>query len=97
MSFERVASLDHARDPLGAQASWWNEAVDDRGLLQEQIDYYRSRAPEYDVTSTSRGDPLAAYGAELETKLRSLGWEVEVHTAGPFLWAAGTPRARLAD
>ncbi|MBA2425626.1 MAG: hypothetical protein H0V60_00915 [Actinobacteria bacterium] len=73
------------------------EPVDDRGLLQEQIIYYRSRAPTYDVTSALPGDRLAAYGAELEAKLRSLGWEVEVHTAGPFLWAAGTPRARLAD
>ncbi len=54
---------------VGAEAPWWNEAVDVRGLLQEQIDYYRSRAPEYDVTSALPGDPLAAYGAGLETAL----------------------------
>jgi demethylmenaquinone methyltransferase/2-methoxy-6-polyprenyl-1,4-benzoquinol methylase len=43
--------------------------MDDESLIQEQIEYYRRRAPEYDVTSSPPGDPLAAYGHDLEAAL----------------------------
>jgi len=40
-----------------------------RRLIEEQIDYYRKRAPEYDATSDPPGDPLAAYWREIEAAL----------------------------
>jgi len=52
---------DHARvDP-----------VDD--LMDEQIRYYRARAPEYDATSRPEGDPFAAITAQAVEALRRLG------------------------
>ena len=39
----------------------------DRKLIDEQIDYYRKRAPEYDATSTPEGDPLASQALVIET------------------------------
>jgi SAM-dependent methyltransferase len=41
----------------------------DRSLIDEQIAYYRRRAPEYDVTSSPPGDPLAPQGKLLEAAL----------------------------
>ena len=43
----------------------------DRELIDEQIEYYRQRAPEYDATATPPGDPLARYGQELEASLHA--------------------------
>jgi demethylmenaquinone methyltransferase/2-methoxy-6-polyprenyl-1,4-benzoquinol methylase len=43
--------------------------VDEKGLIEEQIEYYRRRAPEYDETSRPEGDPLLAQGHELEKAL----------------------------
>jgi ubiquinone/menaquinone biosynthesis C-methylase UbiE len=43
---------------------------DDRQLIQEQIEYYRRRAPEYDRSSKPPGDPLDAHGAILEQALQ---------------------------
>jgi SAM-dependent methyltransferase len=43
--------------------------MDDESLIKEQIEYYRNRAPEYDETSSPAGDPLAAYGHQLEAAL----------------------------
>lgn len=42
---------------------------EDRQLIQDQIEYYRGRAPEYDRSSTPPGDPLDAHGAILEQAL----------------------------
>jgi demethylmenaquinone methyltransferase/2-methoxy-6-polyprenyl-1,4-benzoquinol methylase len=42
-------------------------------LLEEQIRYYRERAPEYDVTSTPEGDPYADLTAVAIAELRGLG------------------------
>jgi demethylmenaquinone methyltransferase/2-methoxy-6-polyprenyl-1,4-benzoquinol methylase len=42
-------------------------------LLEEQIRYYRERAPEYDVTSTPDGDPFAALTAVAIEELRGIG------------------------
>ena len=33
--------------------------VEEDALIREQMEYYRVRAPEYDVTSSPPGDPLA--------------------------------------
>ena len=41
----------------------------ERGLIEEQIEYYRRRAREYDATSTPVDDPLAAEGDELRAAL----------------------------
>jgi hypothetical protein len=35
--------------------------MDDRDLLDEQIEYYRRRAAEYDLTSSPPGDPHATH------------------------------------
>jgi demethylmenaquinone methyltransferase/2-methoxy-6-polyprenyl-1,4-benzoquinol methylase len=43
--------------------------VDEKGLIEEQIEYYRRRAPEYDETSRPEGDPLLAQSRELEKAL----------------------------
>ncbi|MGH2750077.1 MAG: class I SAM-dependent methyltransferase [Actinomycetota bacterium] len=40
-----------------------------RRLIEEQIDYYRTRAPEYDETSAPPDDPLTEYGREIEAAL----------------------------
>jgi demethylmenaquinone methyltransferase/2-methoxy-6-polyprenyl-1,4-benzoquinol methylase len=42
-------------------------------LLDEQIRYYRARAPEYDATSTPDGDPFAAFAREAVEALRAMG------------------------
>jgi SAM-dependent methyltransferase len=42
--------------------------VDDE-LIQEQIEYYRERAPEYDETSSPPGDPLALFWQRIEAAL----------------------------
>jgi len=46
-------------------------------LIEEQIQYYRRRAPEYDETSSPPGDPFAAHGKEIEAALRDLAEEFE--------------------
>lgn len=43
--------------------------MDERHLIQEQIEYYRTRAPEYDETSSPPGDPLAPFWQEIEAAL----------------------------
>jgi ubiquinone/menaquinone biosynthesis C-methylase UbiE len=44
---------------------------DDRRLLDEQIEYYRRRAPEYDRTSTPPDDPLAPQVKQIHDALRA--------------------------
>jgi demethylmenaquinone methyltransferase/2-methoxy-6-polyprenyl-1,4-benzoquinol methylase len=43
----------------------------DRELLDEQIRYYRARAPEYDATSTPEDDPFAEAGNRVRDALRA--------------------------
>ena len=43
-----------------------------RGLLDEQVTYYRARAPEYDATSTPEGDPFAAQAEAIRDDLQAL-------------------------
>lgn len=45
--------------------------MDPESLIQEQIEYYRRRAAEYDETSTPTGDPLASFGQEVERALKA--------------------------
>lgn len=45
---------------------------DDRQLLDEQIAYYRRRAPEYDATSVPDDDPFAADADAIRDELRRL-------------------------
>jgi len=57
-------------------------------LIEEQIQYYRRRAPEYDETSSAPGDQFAAHGKEIEAALdafRPLGRVLEI--------ASGTGKA----
>jgi SAM-dependent methyltransferase len=42
---------------------------EDRQWIDQQIEYYRRRAAEYDVTSTPEGDPLARHSPMLEEAL----------------------------
>jgi SAM-dependent methyltransferase len=44
---------------------------DDRGLLDQQIAYYRARASEYDRTSTPDGDPFADDAERIRDALRA--------------------------
>lgn len=46
-------------------------ARDGRGLLDQQIAYYRARASEYDRTSTPEGDPFAANADRVRDALRA--------------------------
>lgn len=45
--------------------------MSDRDLLEEQIDYYRARAAEYDATSTPDGDPFADAANRIRVALRA--------------------------
>ncbi len=45
--------------------------MEPESLVQEQIEYYRRRAPEYDETSSPPGDPLAAFAEEIERALHA--------------------------
>lgn len=45
--------------------------MDPESLIQEQIEYYRRRAAEYDETSSPPGDPLASFGKEIERGLHA--------------------------
>ncbi len=56
-----------ARGSLRPSSGETND-MDDR-IIQEQIEYYRRRASEYDVTSSPPGDPLAPFGQEIERAL----------------------------
>ena len=40
-------------------------------LLDEQVAYYRARAPEYDRTSTAEGDPFAEATARIRAGIRA--------------------------
>lgn len=42
-----------------------------QALIEEQIAYYRRRAPEYDATSMPDGDPFAADAARIRAELRA--------------------------
>jgi demethylmenaquinone methyltransferase/2-methoxy-6-polyprenyl-1,4-benzoquinol methylase len=60
----------------------------DQGLLDEQIAYYRARAPEYDATSAPDGDPFAASSRRIREALRAFdprGRVLEV-AAGTGQW-----------
>ncbi len=64
--------------------------VDDKAIIEEQIEYYRRRAPEYDETSFPPGDPLAPYGHQLEKALerfRPSGRVLEI-ASGTGAWTA---------
>jgi SAM-dependent methyltransferase len=57
-------------------------------LVNEQIEYYRARAHEYDLTSSPPGDPFASYGQELEMALdrfRPTGRVLEI-ASGTGAW-----------
>jgi SAM-dependent methyltransferase len=57
-------------------------------LVREQIEYYRARAPEYDVTSSPPGDPLAPYERQIEKGLegfRPTGRVLEI-ASGTGVW-----------
>lgn len=43
--------------------------MNEDSMIQEQIQYYRQRAPEYDETSSPSGDPFAPFGKQLEVAL----------------------------
>jgi SAM-dependent methyltransferase len=53
--------------PSGLPHTSW--MTDDRDIIQEQIDYYRRKAPDYDASAARGGDPLAAYGRRLNEAL----------------------------
>ncbi len=62
--------------------------VEEDALVSEQIEYYRARAPEYDVTSSPPGDPLAPYSRQIETGLdgfRPTGRVLEI-ASGTGVW-----------
>lgn len=46
-------------------------SVDDGGLIDDQIRYYRARAPEYDQTTTPDTDPYAPAAATIRAALRA--------------------------
>lgn len=59
-----------------------------RRLIEEQIEYYRNRAPEYDETSSLSGDLLAAYEQEIGAALdrfRPAGGVLEI-ASGTGTW-----------
>ena len=43
----------------------------DDDIIAEQINYYRRRASEYDVTSSPPGDPLAPFGEDIQRALHA--------------------------
>ena len=62
--------------------------ADERRLLDEQIAYYRLRAPEYDATSMPEGDPFAVHGATIREAIHGLdlrGRVIEI-AAGTGQW-----------
>jgi hypothetical protein len=62
--------------------------VEDDELVREQIEYYRALAPEYVVTSSSLGDPLAPYWRPIEIGLdrfRPMGRVLEI-ASGSGVW-----------
>jgi SAM-dependent methyltransferase len=64
--------------------------VEEDELVREQMEYYRARAPEYDVRSSPPGDPLAVYGREIEQALdqfRPTGRVLEI-ASGTGSWTA---------
>jgi SAM-dependent methyltransferase len=62
--------------------------VEEDALIREQIEYYRVRAPEYDVTSAPPIDRLAAYARRIEMGLdrfQPTGRVLEI-ASGTGLW-----------
>jgi SAM-dependent methyltransferase len=62
--------------------------VEEDALIREQMEYYRARAPEYDVTSSPPGDPLAVQGKRIEKALdqfRPTGRVLEI-ASGTGTW-----------
>jgi SAM-dependent methyltransferase len=62
--------------------------VEEDALVREQIEYYRARAPEYDVTSSPPCDPLAPYERQIEMGLdgfRPTGRVLEI-ASGTGVW-----------
>jgi SAM-dependent methyltransferase len=62
--------------------------VEEDALISEQIEYYRVRAPEYDVTSAPPIDRLAPYARQIEMGLdrfRPTGRVLEI-ASGTGLW-----------
>jgi len=62
--------------------------VEDDALVREQMEYYRVRAPECDVTSSPPGDQLAPYGRQIQIGLdgfRPTGRVLEI-ASGTGLW-----------
>lgn len=43
--------------------------MNDDAIIQEQIEYYRRRAPDYDETSSPSGDPFAPFGKQVQAAL----------------------------
>jgi hypothetical protein len=63
-------------------------SVEEDALVKEQIEYYRARAPEYDVTSSPPGDSLAPYAGQIEVGLdgfRPTGRVLEI-ASGTGVW-----------
>ena len=55
--------------------------MSDRGIIQEQIDYYRSKAAEYDATAAAAPDHIVAWAKEIDAALnrfRPIGHVLEV-------------------
>lgn len=52
--------------------------MEPESLIQEQIEYYRARASQYDETASPPGDPLALFGEEIERALDAFAPEGDV-------------------
>jgi SAM-dependent methyltransferase len=62
--------------------------VDEDALVEEQIEYYRGRAPAYDATASSPDTPLASYTRQVEKALdrfRPTGSVLEI-ASGTGTW-----------
>lgn len=62
--------------------------MEEEALVNEQIEYYRARASEYDVTASPPGDPLAPFGRQIERALvrfRPTGRVLEM-ASGTGVW-----------
>ena len=83
--------VDRLRELVGASLSNRNRESAPRhedALIREQMEYYRVRAPEYDVTSAPPIDQLAAHARRIEVGLdqfRPTGRVLEI-ASGTGLW-----------